>query len=234
MRDRRTPHDPFEATKYARGRATFTGDGAVAGFKVYANPEEFIRLPHARRVGGAGVWDALAGVRGGVCEGGAVTQPELAQVLWATAGVVEAGGRTHAVPTPTSGLETYVLAARVRDLSTGSYHYEVRGHALEQLSTEDPLPGLTAALLDEGDLDPYAAAVVLTGVPSRWRTAYGSRTHRLLSLEAGSAVQAATVAAEALGLTSRLVACFFDDEVAGLLRLDPASEPPLAVVLLGR
>jgi SagB-type dehydrogenase family enzyme len=235
MRDRRTPHDPsFEVTKYARGRATVTGDATVAGYKVYANPQEFIRLPHARRSGGVGVWDALSGVRGGLSEGGVIDQGELAQVLWATTGVVEGGGRTHAVPAPTSGLETYVLAARVRELSIGSYHYEPRGHALEQLSTDDPQPGLVAALFDQGDLDPYAAALVVTGVPARWRIAYGSRTHRLLSVEAGAAVQTAALAAEALGLTSRLVASFFDDEVALLLRLDPAAEPPLAVFLLGR
>ncbi|MBA2668302.1 MAG: SagB family peptide dehydrogenase [Trueperaceae bacterium] len=234
MRDRRTSHDPFEATKYARGRAPVTGDGTVAGYKIYANPQEFIRLPAARRSAGPGVWDVMSGVRGGACEGGAVTQPELAQTLWATAGLVESGGRTHAVPAPASGLEIYVLSGRVRDLSTGSYHYEPRGHALEQLSTDDPRPGLTGALFDQGDLDPYAAALVVTGVPARWRTAYGSRTHRLLTLEAGAAVQAAALAAEALGLTSRLVANFFDDEVASLLRLDPVAEPALAVVLLGR
>ena len=235
MRDRRPPHDPaFEATKYARGRASVSGDGTVAGYKVYANPQEFIRLPHARRTGGVGVWDALAGLRGGLSEGGVVTQGELAQVLWATVGMVDAGSRTHAVPAPTSGLEAYVLAVRVRDLSTGSYHYEPRGHALEQLATDDPRPGLVSALLDESDLDPYAAALVITGVPARWRTAFGPRTHRLLSLEAGAAAQTGALAAEALGLTSRLVACFFDDEVASLLRLDPSAEPALAVVLLGR
>jgi SagB-type dehydrogenase family enzyme len=235
MRERRTPQDhSFEATKYARGRTGVTGDATVAGFKVYANPQEFIRLPHARRTEGVGVWDALAGGRGGLCEGGLISQAELAQVLWATAGMIEAGGRTHAVPAPTSGLETYVLAARVRDMSTGSYHYEPRGHALEQLSTDDPQPGLVAALLDQADLDPYAAALVVTGVPARWRKVFGSRTHRLLSLEAGAAVQTGSLAAEALGLTSRLVASFFDDEVASLLRLDPSAEPALAVVLLGR
>lgn len=211
-----------------------SGDAPVAGYKVYANPQEFIRLPHARRSGGVGAWEVLAGGRGGVSEGGAVTQAELAQVLWATAGLVESGGRTHAVPAPTSGLETYLLATRVRELSAGAYHYEPRGHALEQLATDDPRPGLVAALLDEDDFDPYAGALVVTGVPSRWRTVYGSRTHRLLSLEAGAAVQCAALAAEALGLTSRLVASFFDDEVASLLRIDPASEPALAVVLLGR
>jgi SagB-type dehydrogenase family enzyme len=162
-----------------------------------------------------------------------VSQAELGQVLWAAAGVVD-GGRTHAVPAPTSALETYVLAARVRDLSSGCYHYEPRGHALEQLATGDPRPGLAAALMDNADLDPYAAALVVCGVPSRWKTTFGFRTHRLLSLEAGAAVQAATLAAESLGLASLLAASFFDDEVAELLRLDPVAEPPLVVVLLGR
>lgn len=236
MRGRRPPHtDPaFEATKYARGRSNVGLQPAVRGYKVYANPEEYIRLPPPRRAAGGGVWDVFARLRGGPAEGGLVTQAELAQVLWATVGVVDSGERTHVVPADASGLETYVLAGSVRDLSAGAYHYEPRQHALEQLYAAEPRPSLAEALLEDHDLDPYAAALVLTGVPARWRTAFGARTHRLLTLEAGAAVQAAALAAEALGLTSRLVANFFDDELAALLRLDPAAEPPLAVVLFGR
>jgi SagB-type dehydrogenase family enzyme len=233
MRHRRS-HDPaFEASKYARDGVTVGDRPTVAGYKVYANPQELIRLPAVRRSGGHGVWESLAGARG-LSEGGEVSQGELAQVLWAAAGMAEGGSRAHSVPAPTSALETYVLTRRVRDLSSGSYHYEPRGHALEQLSNGDPTSELGSALLGVDDIDPYAAALVVTGVPQRWRPAFGPRTHRLLALEAGSAVQAATVAAEALGLASRLVACFFDDEVSQLLRLDAATEPPLAVLLLGR
>jgi SagB-type dehydrogenase family enzyme len=233
MRDRRAHDRAFEASKYARDGATVSDRRTVAGYKVYANPQELIRLPAVRRIGGHSVWESLSNARG-LSEGGEVSQGELAHVLWAAAGMAEGGSRAHTVPAPTSALETYVLTARVRDLSSGAYHYEPRGHALEQLSNGDPRPALVASLLDVEDLDPYAAAMVVTGVPQRWQLAYGPRTHRLLALEAGAAVQAAAVAAEALGLASRLVACFFDDEVAQILRLDPAAEPPLAVVLLGR
>ncbi len=218
-----------------RGEPTAPAGGAASRFKVYANPQERIRLPNqGRSRSSAQVWDALAGARGEPAEGGWIDQKELGRVLWACAGLIDGRQRTHLVPDETSGLEAYVVSHTVRELSVGRYHYDAREHTLEQLGSGDARAALAMALLDRADLDAFAATLVLTGVPARLVARHGARAYRLLTLEAGAAAQAAVVAATALGLTGCLIAGFYDDEVAALLDLDAALEPPLAVVALGR
>lgn len=217
-----------------RGEATAPVAAAASRFKVYANPQERVRLPALDRVRSENVWEALAGARGESAEGGSLDQIELGRVLWAAAGLIDTRQRTHLVPEGTSGLEAYVLVHAVRELSPGRYHYDPREHTLEQLGAGDARAELATALLDRPDLEAFAASLVLTGVPARLVAGHGVRAYRLLTLEAGAAAQAAVVAATALGLTGCFVAGYYDTEVAGLLELDPAIEPPLAVVLLGR
>jgi len=217
-----------------RGESLAPVAAAASRFKVYANPQERVRLPALGRLRAESVWEALAGARGEPAEGGSLDQIELGRVLWAAAGLIDTRQRTHLVPGEASGLEAYVLVHAVRELSLGRYHYDAREHTLEQLAGGDARAELAAALLDRPDLEAFAASLVLTGVPARLVAGHGARAYRLLTLEAGAAAQAAVVAATALGLTGCLVAGYYDTEVASLLELDPAIEPPLAVVLLGR
>ena len=217
-----------------RGAAMAPVAAAVSRFKVYANPQERVRLPALDRLRSESVWEALAGARGESAEGGSLDQIELGRVLWAAAGLIDTRQRTHLVPGEASGLEAYVFVHAVRELSPGRYHYDAREHTLEQLGGGDARAELATALLDRPDLEAFAASLVLTGVPARLVAGHGARAYRLLTLEAGAAAQSAVVAATALGLTGCLVAGYYDTEVAGLLELDPATEPPLAVVLLGR
>lgn len=217
-----------------RGTTLAPRSGNVSRFKVYANPQERVRLPNLDRGAGNGVWEALAGARGEPAEGGVLDQRELGRLLWAAAGLSEAHVRTHLVPGETSGLEAYALVHAVRDLSVGRYHYDAREHTLEQLGCGDVRQALALALLDRDDLEAYALTLVLTGVPRRLEPHEGSRAYRSLVFEAGAAAQSVVVAATALGLTGCLVPSFYDAEVASLLDLDARTEPPLAVVLVGR
>lgn len=217
-----------------RGATNAPTATASSRFKVYANPQERVRLPALGRPRGGSVWDALAGARGESAEGGVLDQLELGRLLWAAAGLSDARSRTHLVPAETSGLEAYVLVHAVRDLSVGRYHYDAREHTLEQLGCDDARAALALALLDRDDLAAYAATLVLTGVPRRLEQEQGPRAYRSLVFEAGAAAQSSVVAATALGLTGRLVPDFYDGEVASLLDLDARIEPPLAVVLFGR
>ncbi len=222
------------ATLLARGRAAAPATAAASRFKVYANPQERVRLPALERVEAGGVWEALVGARGGPAEGGSLDQAELGRVLWAAAGLVDARERTHLVPAEVAGIEAYVFVHSVRELSAGRYHYDAREHTLEQLTCGDARPEIAGALLDRDDLSDYATTLVLSGIPARLVAGHGPRAYRLLTLEAGAAAQSAVVAATALGLTGCLVAGFYDAELAALMELDAALEPPLAVVLLGR
>ncbi len=217
-----------------RGGAAPPTAVAASRFKVYANPHERVRLPALDRIRGESVWEALAGARGEPAEGGSLDQDELGRVLWAAAGLIDRRQRTHLVPSEASGLEAYLFVHDVRELSPGRYHYDAREHTLEQLGSGDGRFHLATALLDRPDLEAFAASLVLTGVPARLLPGHGARAYRLLALEAGAAAQAAVVAATALGLTGCLAAGFYDAELAALLELDTALEPPLAVVLLGR
>jgi SagB-type dehydrogenase family enzyme len=231
---RSIPATAHAATMLVRGQGAPLAAAAAPRFKVYANPHERVCLPPLERTRGDSVWEALAGASGELAEGGSLDQDELGRVLWAAAGLIDRRRRTHLVPGEASGLEAYLIVHAVRELSPGRYHYDAREHTLEQLGSGDIRSELATALLDRRDLEDFAASLVLAGVPARLLDGHGARAYRLLALEAGAAAQAAVVAATALGLTGCLAAGFYDAELAGLLELDAALEPPLAVVLLGR
>ncbi|MEU3164810.1 hypothetical protein [Streptosporangium sp. NPDC006930] len=112
------------------------------------------------------------------------------------------------------GLDLYLLALRVDGLPRAAYHYDgvlrrVRAAPLEELGAA-PLVANTREALKTA-----AAVIVLVGDP----LAGTARDHRDQLVEIGASLQRATLAAAALGLTSRIHSDCADeatDRVLGL------------------
>lgn len=199
-------------------------------------PERIVAvpLPPPRLDGGASLERALA-ERRSVREyaPGALTLPQVAQLLWAAQGVTHRDGARTA---PSAGalfpLELYLVAGEVRDLAPGVYRYAPGRHQLEPVAAGDLRRRLCATALAQECVAAGAAVVVFTAVERRTTRKYGPRGVRYVHIEVGHAAQNLALQATALGLGSVTVGAFDDAAVARLLNL-PEGEAPLYLMPVG-
>jgi SagB-type dehydrogenase family enzyme len=164
---------------------------------------------------------------------GALTLPQVAQLLWAAQGTTAGGRRTAPSAGALYPLEVYLVAGEVRGLAPGVYRYLPAKHALQQLLAGDMRQSLCDAALAQACVAAGAAAVVFTAVERRTTRKYGSRGVRYVHIEVGHAAQNLALQAAALGLGGVTVGAFDDAAVARLLHL-PRGEAPLYLMPLGR
>lgn len=131
-------------------------------------------------------------------------------------------------------VELYVVCGDLGALPAGVYHYAVATHRLEVLRRGDHRSVLRAATAGEESVSTAPAVVVCASTV--WRNAwkYGERSYRHVFWDSGTVVANLTTLASALGLPSRIVLGFVDAAVGELLGLDPAREPVVALVPIGR
>ena len=142
-------------------------------------------------------------------------------------------------PVPSAGglypLEVSLLVRGVTDLPAGVYHYVPAADGLERLrSGALPHRFLTYLFMGQQWAADAALVVVLSAVPGRTLTKYRDRGYRYLLLEAGHVMQNINLACSALGLGSVNIGGFYDDELAGLIRVDPEQEFPVYASAIGR
>jgi SagB-type dehydrogenase family enzyme len=173
----------------------------------------------------------------------ALSLGELATLLTAGYGVA---GRSAADgytmddrPVPSGGglypLELSLLVRRVDGLAPGVHHYVPAVHGLEQLRAVDlPEAFVTYLFMGQHWVARAAVVVVVSFVPGRSLVKYGERGYRYALLEAGHLMQNLNLATAALGLGAVNLGGFYDDELAGLLRIDPEAEVCLYACACGR
>ncbi len=234
--------DQFQRdTKYERGRLPGGGLDRASrpeAFKSYPGAARFpLETPEAES--GMTLWQALH-LRSSVRRFSRkpMTAKEISRLLWASQGVTRIRQGFAFRTAPSAGalypIETYVCLQNVTGLGPGLYHYDVGGHALEQLQAGDLGRGLAAAALDQDFLAEAAAVFIWTAVFGRSKWKYRQRAYRYVYLDAGHIAQNLALAAVALGLGSCQVAALYDDEVNGLLGLDEQEESVLYLSAVGR
>lgn len=174
--------------------------------------------------------------------GDEMTQAALGTVLYGALGILdrlEFGSLEFLErPLPSAGalypLELYLLARAVEGLEPGVYHYAAVTHGLEQVRLV-PLPEAYLGYLFMGQhyVGRAAAMLVLTAVVHRSLRKYGDRGYRYLLLEAGHLAQNVNLVASACGLGTLNLGGFFDQELAQLLGIPPATEIPLYAIAVG-
>jgi len=164
---------------------------------------------------------------------GALTLPQVAQLLWAAQGVTHRNGARTA---PSAGalypLELYLVAGEVRDLAPGLYRYVASRHQLEPLAAGDLRRDLCDAALEQECVAEGAVVFVFAAVEPRTTRKYGPRGVRYVHIEVGHAAQNLALQATVLGLGSVTVGAFDDDAVVHLLHL-PKGEAPLYLMPVG-
>jgi SagB-type dehydrogenase family enzyme len=169
--------------------------------------------------------------------GSTVTLAELSTLLAATNGLSSHGTRHGTRRLVPSGgalypLEAYVLASRVRGLASGVHHFDPYANRLERLG---PLQeGFEESLVEPTVAERAAALLVLTAVFWRSRVKYGLRGYRFALLEAGHALQNASLVAAGLGLDALPVGGYYDARLEALLGVDGVHEAAVHLLAVGR
>src|SRR4029453_1012558 len=127
-------------------------------------------------------------------------------------------------------LDLYVVAHRVADTPAGVHRYEHAARRLVEIRRgELARPPVPAGL---GKKKPGEAAAAIVGV-ARLSEGDGAHSYRDALLDAGATAQRIYLGAEALGLTARNLAAFYDDELDALLGLDGEREVAVHLTAIG-
>jgi SagB-type dehydrogenase family enzyme len=130
--------------------------------------------------------------------------------------------------------EFYFFINAVESIAPCIAHYDAREHSLRVLRSQDGT-AFSRAEVRAGEGGITAPIVcVMTSVPQRVTSKYGTRGYRMALLEVGHAAQNICLAAHGLGLASLVYGAYYDDELAQLLDLDGVSETVASVMLIGK
>jgi SagB-type dehydrogenase family enzyme len=140
--------------------------------------------------------------------------------------------RTNAALHRSAKLDLYVVAHRVAQTDAGVYRYEPAAAAsrLALVRRGELASSLVRACLGQEKTGQAAAAIV--GV-ARLAEGDGAHSYRAVLLDAGATAQRVYLGAEALGLTARNLAAFYDDELDALLGLDGEREVAVHLTAVG-
>jgi SagB-type dehydrogenase family enzyme len=167
---------------------------------------------------------------------------DITRILYFSAGVTKhkkyPGGEIYFRAAACTGAlyetELYLVCGNLPDLEAGIYHFSVHDFALRQLRQGDYRGVLVHATAEELAVARAPAMVVCTG--TYWRNAwkYQARTYRHFFWDSGTMLANFQAVAAALGVPTRVVMGFVDEEVNRLIDLDPQREVALWLAPLGR
>jgi len=166
--------------------------------------------------------------------GDPITLAQLSQLLWAAQGITDARGYRTA---PSAGalypLEIYVMSGLVNGLPVGLYKYQVKGHELVRLASDDLRKQMERAAWGQDWVSRNAALIVICAVDGRTTHKYGKRGIRYVHIEVGHAAQNVMLQAVALGIGSAVVGAFGDDFAGDILDL-PDSQRVIYLMPVGK
>ncbi|MFH1058722.1 MAG: SagB/ThcOx family dehydrogenase [Pseudomonadota bacterium] len=196
-------------------------------------------LPPASRQGAISVEEALQGRRTWRAYADrALSQAQLAQVLWAAYGVTATRHGIELKTAPSAGalypLDVYAVVGEgaVEGLAAGCYHYQPGGHALVALRPGELRAEVAQASHGQRWMAKAPVILVITGQYQRCTAKYGPRGVVFTHIEAGHVGQNVCLQAQALDLRAGIVGAFDDKALAAALGL-PAGHTPLLAMPLG-
>lgn len=167
-----------------------------------------------------------------------ITMTELSYLLWASTGIRRAEEGYEFRTAPSAGalypIETYLVANNVAGLEEGVYHYSIKEHLLEKLTTGRVAGRIGEAALGQGMCARAPVVFVWTAVFRRATWKYRQRGYRYIYLDAGHIAQNLALAAVALRLGSCEVGALFDDEVNDIVGVDGTRESVVCMCIVGR
>ena len=153
---------------------------------------------------------------------------QISSLLWAAQGITDASRGLRAAPSAGAlyPLELYLVKA------DGVWHYLVKSHALERITTNDVRGSLSKAALSQQAVALAPADIIIAADFSRTTRKYGERGHRYVHIEVGHVAQNILLETQALGLAAVTIGAFDDQTVHDLLRL-PDEQTALYIIPIG-
>ena len=197
-------------------------------------PAGTVRLPEPRRQGAMSLEAALAARHSTrALTRDSLDLADVSQLLWAAQGINRPDGHRTA---PAAGgiyaLELYVVAARVRNLPAGVYHYRQAGHVLETISAGERLQPVVDSATHQAWQADAAIAVVFAADYQRLGGRFRDRAERYVPMEIGFAAQNLYLEVAALGLGTTFAGSFQDSTMARIVGL-PENLRPLGIMPVG-
>ena len=194
-----------------------------------SSPQSTIKLPAPRLKSKFSLEEAIARRRSiRRYHAGAITLPELGQLLWAAQGITGAG-ELRAAPSAgaTYPLEIFAVMGNrtAGELPAGVYHYQADSHSLGAHLRGDLRQELARAALDQGFIAEAPVDIVICALYPRTSYTYGRRGERYVHLEVGHSGENIHLQAVALGLATVEVGAFVDEEVSKVLKLKEQIKP---------
>ena len=231
--------DDFQqSTKYFRNKTIEGPDWSIQPelYKIYPNSKK-INLPKPSILS-TNLDDALRkrkSMRNFTSR--SITKEQLSYLLWASTGIQRKEMGFEFRTAPSAGalfpIETYVVINNVESLSKGVYHYNIKGHFLEEIKSGDNSYNIAKAALDQDMCADAAVVFIWTGVFNRSKCKYGQRAYRYIYLDAGHIAENLALAATGLGLGSCQIAALFDDEVNKIIDVDGSDESTIYMSVVG-
>jgi SagB-type dehydrogenase family enzyme len=169
-----------------------------------------------------------------------LTLDEFSTILYYTAGVKPFFGRWNEVRRfyPSGGarypLELYLLIQRVDGITPGIYHYNVKDHILEELSTnKEDIESLKDGLYYPWSRE-AAVACFITAVWERNFMKYEDRGYRIVLIEAGHMAHNLALTAAALNIGCCNSVGFHNEHIDETLDIEHEDEDSLCLALLGK
>ena len=157
----------------------------------------------------------------------ALSDQQIANILWAAQGITDKGRGFRAVP---SAGATYPLELFIAK-NDGLYRYVPQTHALVQEKNKDLRKDIARAALDQMFIADAGMVIVIAAIVERTAWRYGKRAMRYINNEVGHCAQNIHLEAVALGLGSVPVGAFNDGELKEVLGL--RDEDPLYIIPVG-
>jgi SagB-type dehydrogenase family enzyme len=167
-----------------------------------------------------------------------MTLEELSRLLFLTGGITAGLHGNARRAAPSSGalypLELYPVVHRVGGVEPGVYHYDVRGHALEQVRAGDFRAPVVEQGIAQEFLGECGVVLFLTMILQRMRPRYQDRSYRYGLLEAGHVGENAYLAATSMGLGACGIGAFMDDAINDMLGVDGVEEAAVYMLAAGK
>lgn len=184
-------------------------------------------------------------VSGDTPSGNPLTQQELSWLLKYSCGLQKgkstlgvSGSVSSRRSQPSGGgqypVEVYVLVFIGGEVPQGTYHYNVKTHALDVLENRTFSKEDIDGLFTYDWVSRASAAVIMTGVFARNQDKYGERGYRYTLFEAGHIAQNLALVATSLSIQSRPMGGTYDHAQERNLDIDGMTESLLYSVVLGK
>lgn len=130
-------------------------------------------------------------------------------------------------------LEIYLVVNHVSGLSSGLYHYNVRGKCLEVMSTENLHTQFSKLHVRDQLIEDSGITLLATAVFKRTTYKYGNRGYRFVLMEVGHLFQNIALVAESLKLGTCDIGGYEDDELNEFLHIDGVNEAIVGEIAIG-